>query len=463
MPTGTLAPMSALFRRRRPPEPDPVPVELPAHLLNLPEGVGEDASATMYVAGDAQQANRRIRMLVNSLREVSSTTDPAELLSTMVDRAIGLVGAERGMLFTMEDDGRATLRVARDAEGTDLPQDGRFSHNVVESVMRTGKAVHEKTDVDLSQSMVDLNIMSVMCVPLTAQDERLGVLYVDTRSDEARFDKSTLRFFEAFADMLAILWNTNRAMEARLEAQRMTQDLELAKRIQSDLVPEKPLHAEGYSMCGRVMPATETGGDYFDFFFTRDGRIAMALGDVTGHGIGAALIMAAARAYLRASCQSSSEPDTILRRVNRALSADIADELFMSMFLCVLDPETSDFVYANAGQTNPVLVRGDSGEIEEFHVTGMALAVDDAADYETRGPFKLRPGDTVVMFSDGLTELRQGDEMYGYERVTQSILRHASGTAEEIMEGVFADALAWAEGADEPLDDLTVAVLRADR
>jgi serine phosphatase RsbU (regulator of sigma subunit) len=455
--------MSALFRRRRPPQPDPQPLELPEHLRNLPDQVIGDASATMYVAGDAQQANRRIRMLVNSLREVSSTTDPDELLSIMVDRAIGLVGAERGLLFTIGNDGRPTLRVARDSEGNDLPQDGRFSHNVVESVMRTGKAIHEKADVDLSQSMVDLNIMSVMCVPLTAADERLGVLYVDTRSGERSFDKSTLRFFEAFADMLAILWNTRRAMEARLEAQRMSQDLDLARTIQANLVPEKPLHVEGYSMCGRVMPATETGGDYFDFFFTRDGQIAMALGDVTGHGIGAALIMAAARAYLRASCQSVSEPGTILRRVNRALSADIADELFMSMFLCVLDPETGNFVYANAGQTNPVLLHAESGETEEFHVTGMALAVADDADYDTRGPYKLQRGDTVVMFSDGLTELRQGEEMYGTERVVESIRRHSTGTAEELMEGIFADALAFAEGAAEPLDDLTVAVLRADR
>ncbi|MHC4846549.1 MAG: PP2C family protein-serine/threonine phosphatase [Planctomycetota bacterium] len=454
--------MSALFRRRRPPEPDPEPIELPEHLRNLPDQLASDASATMYVAGDAQQANRRIRMLVNSLREVSSTTDPAELLSTMVDRAVGLVGAERGLLFTIEDDGRPKLRVSRDAEGNDLPSEIRFSHNVVESVMRTGKAIHEKTDVDLSQSMVDLNIESVMCVPLGAAEERLGVLYVDTRSGERAFDKSTLRFFEAFADMLAILWNTRRAMEAKLEQQRMQQDLELARTIQMDLVPEKPLHVEGYSMCGRVMPASETGGDYFDFFFTRDGHIAMALGDVTGHGIGAALIMAAARAYLRASCQNENCPATILGRVNQSLSADIADGLFMSMFLMVLDPETGEFVYGNAGQTSPVLLKGGAGETEEFEITGMALAVDEEIGYDKRGPFKLEAGDTVVMFSDGLTELRQGEDMYGPERVIESIKRHASGTAEELMEGVFADALAWAEGADEALDDLTVAVMRAD-
>ncbi len=451
--------MSGFFRKREAP-PSPEPVKTPAE---PPLG---DGSQTIYVTGDARRDTDRIRLLVDSLREVSSTADPDQLLVTMVDRAVKLVGAERGLLFTATKDGRPKLRVGRDASGKDLPRHAAFSTRVVETVLAGGKSVCEKIDAagdfDPSRSMIDLNIRAVMSVPLVAQDQRLGVLCVDTRASERTFSRSDLRYFEAFADMLAIVWLNREAVEERVRAERMRQDLELARSIQRNLVPERPLVWEGYSMCGRVVPAAETGGDYFDFFRTRDDMLAMAVGDVSGHGIGAAMIMAAARAYVRAFCQSSSSPRSILRRVNRALGLDIADDMFMSMFLCVLDPRTRDFYYTNAGQTSPVLLHGDTLETEDYRVTGMALGVEHEIDFEERGPYRLNPGDTVVMFSDGLTELRKDDEQYGRARVIESIKRHGRGTAEQLLEGVFADALQWSPGHDLHVDDLTVAVLRAD-
>jgi phosphoserine phosphatase RsbU/P len=451
--------MSGFFRRRQEspaPEPPRVPAEPPLG----------DGSQTLYVTGDARRDTDRIRLLVDSLREVSSTADPDELLVTMVDRAVKLVGAERGLLFTAAKDDQPKLRVGRDAHGRDLPRGAAFSTKVVEQVLTTGKSVCEKIDAggdfDPSRSMIDMNIRAVMCVPLVAQERRLGLLCVDTRASERTFSRSDLRYFEAFADMLAIVWVNREAVEERLRIEATRKDLELARDIQRNLVPERPLVAAGYSMCGRVLPAAETGGDYFDFFRTRDDMLAMAVGDVSGHGIGAALIMAAARAYVRAFCQSSSSPRSILRRVNRALGGDLADDLFMSMFLCVLDPRTRDFYYANAGQPNPVLLHATNGEAEDFRVTGMALGVEDETDFEERGPFRLNPGDTVVMFSDGLTELRKGDELYGRARVIESIKRHGKGSAEQMLEGLFKDALDWSNEPDVHADDLTVAVLRAD-
>jgi sigma-B regulation protein RsbU (phosphoserine phosphatase) len=242
----------------------------------------------------------------------------------------------------------------------------------------------------------------------------------------------------------------------------MAQDLQLARNIQSNLLPERPLVREGYAMCGRVIPAEETGGDYFDFFVTQDDKLVMAAGDVSGHGIGSALIMSAARAYLRGYSHSTSSPRAILRRVNRSLGRDIADDMFMSMFVCVLDPHTRDFFYANAGHTRPVLLHGSTLETEDYRVTGLALGVEDETDYEERGAFRLEPGDTVVMFSDGLTELRNGDDQYGRARVIDSIKRHGRGSAEELVDGIFRDALEWAGNGARPADDVTVAVLRAD-
>jgi sigma-B regulation protein RsbU (phosphoserine phosphatase) len=451
--------MSAFFKRRTS-RPAALPVQPVVEASN-------DSTQTMYVTGDARRDTDRIRMLVESLREVSSDLDPDELMVTMVDRAVKLVGAERGLLFTMDGDGRPVLNVARSSGGRDLPRNAAFSTKVVETALVSGKSVCEKIDeagaFDPSRSMIDLNIRAVMCVPLTARDQTLGALCVDTRASQRTFSRSELRYFEAFADMLAVVWSNRRIQEERLLAARMSQDLQLARRIQTNLLPERPLVREGYAMCGKVQAAEETGGDYFDFFVTRDDKLVMAVGDVSGHGVAAALIMAGARAYLRGFAESSSSPGTILRRVNRALGQDTADDMFMSMFICVLDPHTRDFHYANAGHTRPVLLHASSSETEDYRVTGVALGVEGDSDYEERGPFKLGPGDTIVMFSDGLTELRNGDEQYGRARVIESIKRHSSGTAPELLEGVFDDAVGWSSGEERHADDVTVAVLRADR
>jgi sigma-B regulation protein RsbU (phosphoserine phosphatase) len=453
-----MARMSAFFRRR----PSPTPAQPAA-----PTAASvSDSTQTMYVTGDARRDTDRIRMLVESLREVSSDLDPNELMVTMVDRAVKLVGAERGLLFTMDDEGLPVLRVARSAAGRDLPRNAAFSTKVVETALGTGKSVCEKIDeagsFDPSRSMIDLNIRAVMGVPLTARDQTLGALCVDTRASQRTFSRSELRYFEAFADMLAVVWSNRRIQEERLLAARMSQDLQLAHRIQTNLLPERPLVREGYAMCGKVKAAEETGGDYFDFFVTRDDKLVMAVGDVSGHGVAAALIMAAARAYLRSFSESSSSPGTILRRVNRALGRDTADDMFMSMFICVLDPHTREFHYANAGHTRPVLLHGGTLETEDYRVTGVALGVEADSDYEERGPFRLDPGDTIVMFSDGLTELRNGDEQYGRARVVETIRKYARGSAPELLDGIFDDALGWSSGEERHADDVTVAVLRAD-
>ena len=427
-----------------------------------------DGGQTIFVSGDHQRDTDRIRLLIESLREISSAADPDALLVTMVDRAVALVRAERGLLFMPDENGQPTVRVARSADGRDLPRGAAFSSKVVETVIGTGKSVCQKvgedTDFDPSRSMIDLNIRAVMCVPLVvAKDKRLGVLMVDTRASERTFSRGDLRYFEAIADMLGIVWNNRAAEEDRLQSLQMKRDLLVARKIQTNLVPERPLVAAGYSMCGRVLPAAETGGDYFDFFRTRDNKLAMAVGDVSGHGIGSALIMAAARAYLRAYCQNSSSPREILRRLNRSLGGDISADMFMSMFLCVLDPNTRDFYYANAGHTKPVLLHANTLETEDYRVTGVALGVEAETDYEERGPYRLENGDTVVMFSDGLTELRRGDEQYGRAQVIASILRHCKLPAEGLLDALVREALEWAGGAGEQhADDVTVAVLRAD-
>ena len=211
-----------------------------------------DGSQTSYITGDRERDSNRVRLLIDSLREVSSQQAPGELLESMVDRAVQVVRAERGLLFTQGDDGQPVLRVGRAANASDLPEDSTWSQSEIQGVMETGKSVCKRADdgadFDPSQSMINLNIRSVMCVPLKYQDSLEGAIYVDARASERPFQKSDLRFFEAFADMLSIIWTNRRVMEERMKTERMQRDLELVSEIQSNLFPGAELRSDWLSM-----------------------------------------------------------------------------------------------------------------------------------------------------------------------------------------------------------------------
>lgn len=453
--------MSGFFRRNKSkassdtaPPPPPMP----------PDVLGEGTQTTIFT-GDRAFDSDRVRQLIDSLRVLSSEEDPDALLHSMVLRAIRTVGAERGLLLGRGDDGQPVVLVGSTADGTELPGGARWTTQVVQHVFDTGEAIYDRGDdggdFDPSQSMINLDIRSVMCVPLRLTAGQKGVLYVDARATERPFAKGDLRFFEAFADMLAIVGRNREAVEEKLRGERMARDLELVREIQDRLLPREPLSVGGYSALGRVVAADEAGGDYFDYFSLPDGRIALAVGDVTGHGAGPALLMASGRAYLRSHATDCDEADRILCRLNRHIDNDTDADRFISMFLGLLDPVTHRFSWSNAGHPPALVVRAD-GSCVSCRNTGMALGMTDEDVFEPGEAVELAPGDTVVLYTDGITELRQGDEMYGDARLQASVARHVGGSAAELLDGLFQDAQDWAGSEHPGQDDLTVAILRRE-
>ncbi|MFT7462798.1 MAG: sigma-B regulation protein RsbU (phosphoserine phosphatase) [Pseudohongiellaceae bacterium] len=448
--------MSAFFRRSKP-KPPPEP-ETPSF-----QELTETAQTTL-ITGDREFDTSRVRLLIDSLREVSSEQDSDALLVTMVDRAIATASAERGLLLTPDKNGVPVLAIGRSASGKNLPQGARWTTQVVQDVLARGEAICQQEgddqDFDPSQSMINLDIRSVMCVPLQLSDQLRGALYVDARASERPFAKTDLRYFQAFADMLKIIWANRAAMEQRILAERMARDLALVRDIQDYLLPNGALEANGYTLVGKVIPADEAGGDYFDYFPTSQGRLAVAVGDVSGHGAGPALIMSGARAYLRSYCQRGGSPAETLSHLNGHLSDDMDDDKFMSMVLGVLSPETHAFEWCNAGHPLPLLVHAD-GSVDECATSGMALGVDEDCTFDRHPVFELAVGDTLVMYTDGVIELRQGgDEQYGMARLTESVRSHVGSDARTVLDAIIADALSWSGSEHPGQDDVTVAVLR---
>jgi predicted ester cyclase len=259
-------------------------------------------------------------------------------------------------------------------------------------------------------------------------------------------------------------WNTwdvlpvqeSLAQELR-ERELIDQELRVARRIQQASLPEKVPELEGWQISPFYRPAREVGGDFYDFFELEDGRLGIVVGDATGHGVPAALVMASARSMLRAVAQASDSPGDVLRRVNDPLSTDIPPNMFVTCFYAILDPKSGTLSYANAGHDLPYLHRG-RGEAEELRARGMPLGLMPGMGYEEK-EIELDAGEGVFFYSDGLVEAHDPKgEMFGFPRLQALIAEHAE--EERSLGDFLMEELYSFVGEDwEQEDDITLLTL----
>ena len=227
-------------------------------------------------------------------------------------------------------------------------------------------------------------------------------------------------------------------------------------------MPKAPPSIDGYDVFGWYRPAEHATGDFYDFVRTKDGRLAVVLGDVTGHGIGPALITATAQASLRSYAKVLPDPGSVVTMLNQDLAERIDSGMFLTLFVAILGPD-GQLEHVNAGHTPPLVWRKASGTIEAIAGTGPALGMMDDYEYETGPPLQLEAGDRLVIFTDGLVEARhrdRPDRFFGEEgvRAVMSELAFEDHTAEGLTESLVKSALEFSEGVRE--DDMTVVVVR---
>ena len=193
-----------------------------------------------------------------------------------------------------------------------------------------------------------------------------------------------------------------RLEQERIERERVEQELRVARSIQQASLPKEVPELEGWEIYPLYRPAREVGGDFYDFFELEDGRLGIVVGDATGKGVPAALVMASARSMLRAVAQASDSPGDVLRRVNDPLATDIPPNMFVTCFYAILDPKSGSLTYANAGHDLPYLHR-HSGAAEELRARGMPLGLMPGMGYEEKQTI-LEAGEAALLYSDGLVE-----------------------------------------------------------
>jgi CHASE2 domain-containing sensor protein len=244
------------------------------------------------------------------------------------------------------------------------------------------------------------------------------------------------------------------------DRQRRAQEQELgvARRIQQDLLPKSVLAVGGLEILGANKPCFEVGGDYFDYFKLADGRIALAIADVAGKGVGAALLMSNVQAILRSECARGTEVPQVPAQANRQLMESLAgNSKFVTFFYGALDPAAKRLFYSNAGHNPPLVVRAN-GAIEELEKGGLILGVFPMAEYE-EGVVDLASGDLVVLFTDGVTEAESRHGLYSDERLQELLLRERGRGAKEIAQAILADVDRFSHGRHQT-DDVTVIVVK---
>ena len=300
---------------------------------------------------------------------------------------------------------------------------------------------------------------SELAAPLRIGDRIIGVFNLESNYVDA-YHEGHLELVTALGAQAAVALERARLTRELMERRRLEKELAIAREIQASFLPKSDPEIAGFDIAGTTLPHDEVGGDYFDFIPISDTRLGIAIADVSGKGIPAALIMAGFRMSLLAEIRNEFAIRAIMRKVNSLLHESTDSGKFVTAFYGVLDHRNRVLIFTNAGHNPPTLVRV-GGEVEYLEEGGVALGVLPETQYEDR-PIALRPGDVLVFFTDGISEAESpSGEHFGQQRIERVVEAHAGERASAIMTALITAVQEWS-GTRGQTDDLTLVVLKVN-
>ncbi len=382
-----------------------------------------------------------------------------ELVERILRLAVEAVAAERGALLLRAQGGEQELEV-RSFVGFESDGEVRISSTIVDQALNDQKAIltlDAQTDkrFDEALSLQLEGVRSLICVPLWNNREVTGLIYLDHRVTGRTFSARDLRLVGLIANMAAVKIENVYLLEEQIEKRRMEEQLAVGAKIQRRLLPARSPRLQGYDVEGANRSCFEVGGDYYDFIPLGGGKLAVVIADIAGKGVGAALLMTALQASLRALLQTSPQPATLVAQLNLALLENTPDNRFATLFYGELDPRRHELEYVSGGH-NPAMLL-DGGDLRELMPTGPIVGLVSRANY-TSQRVSLAPGSTLLLYTDGITELMAptGEE-FGVERLQALLRDHHAGSVQELLRAIGNAMTAFSEG--ERFDDDSTAVV----
>src|ERR1700688_3938090 len=419
---------------------------------------------------------RKLNLLLEATTLLHSQLPLDSVLGTMLDHAVSVTDADRGLLLEGDNSANLKVRLARRRGGWRLPPESLApSQTAIQLALKQHSPVITEdlaqTDMDLAaaQSIVAQRLRAVVVIPLYAnlrantqesmvnvkRGEFLGVLYMDSRRPAA-FSKLDRQILDALAADAASILDNARLVERERERQRMEQEINIARDIQQALLPRDFRKFPHLAVSGINFPCLSVGGDYFDVFPLSDKRTAFLIADVSGKGLGAALLTTMLQGAL-SGMTLGTDPARVFNHVNRFLCDHSEVGRYATMFFGILD-EDGHLEFINAGHPSPFLIRAGVAE-EAFSEGSFPVGLVPEAEY-TAVCLKLEPGDTLILFSDGVTEaMDPGEELYGVPRLREVLTGQSDCALDKLQKSILESVENFSKGAHQA-DDLTLLIVR---
>ncbi|HKZ32153.1 MAG TPA: SpoIIE family protein phosphatase [Vicinamibacteria bacterium] len=416
-------------------------------------------------AAELQRQNRVLAILSKAASELVVHRPLGELFDLVLELLLEAVTAERGAILLLEA-GVPNIKASRSHSGDALTRVSRsIARRVIEErVSLLLPNVLEDARFRSEDSILASGIRTAMCAPLwvsaagEGRDSVIGLVYVDSIQHAHAFTEDDLRVLTALSNVAAAKIENVRLLEESLEKRRMEEDMRMAAEIQTGLLPSSAPRIPGWDLAGSNQPCRTVGGDYYDFAVER-GRLLLALGDVSGKGTGAALLMTVLRAAVRAHWMEPSLADAV-SRINRTVCQNVPSSKYVTFFLASLDPITGHLEYVNAGHNPPILVRA-TGEVDKLTFGGLVLGIFEGVSYEG-GTVVMEQGDTLIVYSDGVTETwdPEGEE-FGEDKLIAFAVSARSKGADAVQAAILSEIEGFEQGA-RATDDRTLVVLKRE-
>lgn len=406
-----------------------------------------------------------VASLFEVVRKIGAIIELDPLIAEIQKAALETLRCERVSLFLFDEEtNELWSRFATDLKEIRFPA----SSGVAGETLRSGAIINVpdayqdsrfNREVDRKTGFVTRSILSV---PMFGYDgSPVGVLQVLNKKD-GPFTVQDENLAETFCSLTGVAVQRQLLLIEFEEKQRMTRDLELARRIQESFLPDAAPTVEGYTIAGWNCPADQTGGDCYDFPEFPDHCAGFLLADATGHGIGPALMASHCRALIRGVVSATGDVSEAIETSNGILNKDLQSDLFLTVFLGYLDHRTHEIRYVSAGQGPLLLFRRRTGERIVYDATTTPLGIFPFIDASEGSPIELEPGDVFLLASDGLYEWRDpSGEEFEVQRVFDVIESHPRASAGELIDAIRSAVRAFARGTPQD-DDLTAVVILRD-
>ena len=405
--------------------------------------------------------------LVPTLFDMAKLLALPEAREVVLQRGLELIAqvipSQRlAVLFVTEDQENVYSGAVLLADGAGDPGAFQLSHTIVNEIMTNQNSILiGDPSVDprfaAQQSIIMSEMKSALAVPLFDEGKVLGILYADTTNPLHRYDNEHLRVLATFGNMIAAKLLSYSLLDERQEKQIIARELERASSIQKRLLVTEPPGFPGFEICAFQEQSRSVGGDLYDMKILADGRLLLLVADVSGKGMGAALLMSNILASFRILYESKSfDLCEAVTQVSRQILAFSDPGDFATLFIAALEPD-GKMCFVNAGHNPPLLVR-KGGELEKLEPSGIMIGAFDGMEW-TQQEIQLEPGDLVFSFSDGVTEAECGDQQFGDERTEKLVVDSRTLSADDLVHHLM-DEINEFMGDAPQSDDITVLAVK---